>query len=215
MHFYASIHYLLDIKRRNTGGTVEVDPVQSLLADEGATSCFHSLLFIILFFLIFKRSRSHSKERSRKHRSRSRDRRRSRSRERRRYRSRSRDRYRRSRSRDRRDRRGSRRSPPNRDRRSPSPFKQGFGNKDRFSPPQQQQMFGAGPVKRNRSPDPEPPSEDKDRRTVMCMQLAAKVGRDELIDFFKSAGKVSTATCSLVFHFNQYIVFLRLRKLML
>ena len=45
-------------------------------------------------------------------------------------------------------------------------------------------------MRRQRSPDPEPPTEDKDRRTVMCMQLAARVGRDELIEFFKSAGKV-------------------------
>lgn len=81
------------------------------------------------------------------------------------------------------------RSPPPHNKRSPSPFRQGSS---RFSP--SQQMFGGGggggPVKRGRSPDPEPPSEDRDRRTVMCMQLAAKVGRDELIEFFKSAGKV-------------------------
>lgn len=41
-----------------------------------------------------------------------------------------------------------------------------------------------------RSPDPEPPSEEKDARTVMCMQLAAYVGPKELEDFFQKVGQV-------------------------
>lgn len=41
-----------------------------------------------------------------------------------------------------------------------------------------------------RSPDPEPPSEEKDRRTVMCMQLAAFVGPKELEEFFQKVGQV-------------------------
>ena len=32
----------------------------------------------------------------------------------------------------------------------------------------------------------------------MCMQLAARVGRDELIEFFKGAGKVSSSSCSYI-----------------
>lgn len=41
-----------------------------------------------------------------------------------------------------------------------------------------------------RSPDPEPPSEERDRRTVMCMQLAAYVGPKELEEFFQKVGQV-------------------------
>ena len=41
-----------------------------------------------------------------------------------------------------------------------------------------------------RSPDPEPPSEERDRRTVMCMQLSKFVGPKELEDFFQQVGQV-------------------------
>jgi len=40
------------------------------------------------------------------------------------------------------------------------------------------------------SPEPEPPSEDRDRRTVMCMQLSARVGPKELEEFFQKVGQV-------------------------
>ena len=40
------------------------------------------------------------------------------------------------------------------------------------------------------SPDPEPPNEDRDRRTVMCMQLSARVGPKELEEFFQQVGQV-------------------------
>ena len=40
------------------------------------------------------------------------------------------------------------------------------------------------------SPEPELPSEDRDRRTVMCMQLAAKVGPKHLEEFFQKVGQV-------------------------
>ena len=43
---------------------------------------------------------------------------------------------------------------------------------------------------RQRDPDPEPPSEDRDRRTVMCMQLSAKVGPKEMEEFFQKVGQV-------------------------
>ena len=43
---------------------------------------------------------------------------------------------------------------------------------------------------RPRSPDPQPPSEDRDKRTVMCMQLAARVGPKELEEFFQKVGQV-------------------------
>jgi len=35
----------------------------------------------------------------------------------------------------------------------------------------------------------EEPSEERDKRTVMCMQLAARVGKRELEEFFESTGK--------------------------
>ncbi|XP_065915314.1 RNA-binding protein 39-like isoform X2 [Dysidea avara] len=39
------------------------------------------------------------------------------------------------------------------------------------------------------SPEMEEPSEERDKRTVMCMQLAARVGKRELEEFFASTGK--------------------------
>ena len=41
-----------------------------------------------------------------------------------------------------------------------------------------------------RSPDVEPPSEERDKRTVMCMQLSAHVGPSELEEFFQKVGQV-------------------------
>ena len=50
--------------------------------------------------------------------------------------------------------------------------------------------FVAGRRVGGRSPDPEPPSEERDARTVMCMQLAALVGPKELEEFFQKVGQV-------------------------
>ncbi len=41
-----------------------------------------------------------------------------------------------------------------------------------------------------RDNEPEIPTEDRDRRTVMCMQLAAKVGPRHLEEFFQKVGQV-------------------------
>ena len=41
-----------------------------------------------------------------------------------------------------------------------------------------------------RSPEPDMPSEDRDRRTVMVMQLAAKVNPQVLEEFFQKVGQV-------------------------
>ncbi|XP_072100093.1 RNA-binding protein 39a isoform X3 [Mobula birostris] len=119
------------------------------------------------------RSRSHSRERKR---SRSRERRRSKDRERRRSRSRerksskSRD-HRRSRSKDRRRvERGRYRSPFRRRSRSRSPHK-----KDK------------SPV---REPIDNISPEERDARTVFCMQLAARIRPRDLEEFFSSVGKV-------------------------
>ena len=45
------------------------------------------------------------------------------------------------------------------------------------------------------SPEQEEPSEERDKRTVMCMQLAAKVGKHELEEFFTSMGKKVCYSC--------------------
>ncbi|XP_030639408.1 RNA-binding protein 39b isoform X3 [Chanos chanos] len=121
-----------------------------------------------------KRSRSRSRSRSlERRRSRSRDRKKSRdrrkSRSRERKRSRSRDR-RRSHSRERAGRYRGRRSPFGRRSRSRSPFR-----KDK-SPVRQ-------PID-NISP------EERDARTVFCMQLAARIRPRDLEDFFSAVGKV-------------------------
>uniref|UniRef100_H9ZAQ1 Putative RNA-binding protein 23 isoform 1 n=1 Tax=Macaca mulatta TaxID=9544 RepID=H9ZAQ1_MACMU len=130
-----------------------------------------------------KRSRSHSKSRDRK-RSRSRDRdryrrrnSRSRSRDRqRRHRSRSWDRRHSSelRSRDRRQDRVSYRSPP-----LAAGYRYGHSKSPHF---------------REKSPVREPVDnlspEERDARTVFCMQLAARIRPRDLEDFFSAVGKV-------------------------
>ncbi|XP_036388666.1 RNA-binding protein 39-like isoform X4 [Megalops cyprinoides] len=123
-----------------------------------------------------KRSRSRSRSASRdKRRSRSRDRkksrdqRRSRSREKKRSRSKERRRSR-SRSRERSGRYRARRSPFRRRSRSRSPFK-----KDK------------SPV---REPIDNLTPEERDARTVFCMQLAARIRPRDLEEFFSAVGKV-------------------------
>lgn len=101
-----------------------------------------------------------------------------------RSRSRSRDRRRRSRSysreRYRSPGRGGYKSHRNREqRRSPSP--------DQGSP---QRPITLGPPAKRPSPNAEPPSVERDRRTVMCMQLSAKVSPHDLEEFFQKVGQV-------------------------
>ncbi|XP_030873121.1 probable RNA-binding protein 23 isoform X2 [Leptonychotes weddellii] len=131
-----------------------------------------------------KRSRSHSKSRDRKRsRSRERDRHRRRS-----SRSRSRDRQRRHRSRSR-DRRHSSET-RSRDRR----------REDRVryrSPPLatgRRYAHSKSPHFREKSPVREPidnlSPEERDARTVFCMQLAARIRPRDLEDFFSAVGKV-------------------------
>ncbi|XP_053909102.1 probable RNA-binding protein 23 isoform X3 [Cuculus canorus] len=120
-----------------------------------------------------KRSRSRSRSREHRHsRSRDRDRdrrRRSRSRERRsRHRSRSRERRRSSRSR-------------SRERRRDDRSRRRFGH-------------SKSPLYREKSPAREPlgslSPEERDARTVFCMQLAARIRPRDLEDFFSAVGKV-------------------------
>uniref|UniRef100_F7BCQ3 RNA binding motif protein 23 n=1 Tax=Equus caballus TaxID=9796 RepID=F7BCQ3_HORSE len=131
-----------------------------------------------------KRSRSHSKSRDRK-RSRSRDRDRHR---RRSSRSRSRDRQRRHRSRSW-DRRHSSES-RSRDRRREDRVRY------RSPPPVTGRRYGQSksPHFREKSPVREPVDnlspEERDARTVFCMQLAARIRPRDLEDFFSAVGKV-------------------------
>ncbi|XP_067130938.1 RNA-binding protein 39 isoform X3 [Centruroides vittatus] len=150
-----------------------------------------------------RRSRSRGRtnrsrrSRSRGRRSRSRGRRSSRSRERRRHsrsHSRTRDRRRsRSRSRDRRhasrERRRSRSRSPRRDYRrrhsiSKSPVRRRSPSK---SPLSSMPSIDSGPLSRMSA---ELNSEDKDQRTVFCMQLSQRVRTRDLEEFFSSVGKV-------------------------
>merc|ERR1719350_1476596 len=130
-----------------------------------------------------RRSRRRSGSRERRRRSRSRDRRRSRSRDDRRSRRRSGSRDRRDRSRDRRveARLG---SPTRRDREkgrgTVSPAR-GMGN-----------VSSEFHIRNVRSASPEQPltPEERDGRTIFCMQLSQRVRARDVEDFFSSVGKV-------------------------
>lgn len=151
---------------------------------------------IVLYFLSFRELREDDPKRDRDRR-----RRRSKSRDRR-DRSRSKDRKRRSRSRDKergeRDGKRSRSKDKNRRRRSRSrdraeKRKSRSRSKDRRrsrTPPR----LRLGPRRRSsRSPqkDDAPLSpEERDARTVFCMQLSQRVRARDLEDFFSSVGKV-------------------------
>ncbi|XP_052459806.1 RNA-binding protein 39-like isoform X3 [Carassius gibelio] len=122
------------------------------------------------------RSRSGGRKKSReRRRSRSRERKRSRSRERKKSRSRSKDRGGHHRG---------RKSPFRRRSRSRSPFKK---NKSPFKK-------NKSPFKKNKSPVRQPidnlSPEERDARTVFCMQLAARIRPRDLEDFFSAVGKV-------------------------
>ncbi|XP_036415107.1 RNA-binding protein 39a isoform X3 [Colossoma macropomum] len=133
------------------------------------------------------RSRSRSRERKRsKSRSRSRERKRSKSRERKRTRSRDRSRERkRSRSRDkRRSRSKERRRSRSRSRERGGRFRVSFRKRSR----------SRSPFRRDKSPIRQPidnlTPEERDARTVFCMQLAARIRPRDLEEFFSAVGKV-------------------------
>ncbi|XP_072918252.1 RNA-binding protein 39a isoform X3 [Hemitrygon akajei] len=149
------------------------------------------------------RSRSHSRERKR---SRSRERRRSKDRERRRSRSRerksskSRD-HRRSRSKDRRRvERGRYRSPFWEKRLISGPkFSSGSSSRGKIGMQpgikiSRRRSRSRSPHKKDKSPVREPidniSPEERDARTVFCMQLAARIRPRDLEEFFSSVGKV-------------------------
>ncbi|XP_072777461.1 probable RNA-binding protein 23 isoform X2 [Taeniopygia guttata] len=127
-----------------------------------------------------KEAKKESGSSSRKKRSRSREHRHSRSRDRerdRRRRSRSRDRRSRHRSRSRERRRSRSRERRSRDERA----RRRFGH-------------SKSPLYREKSPGREPlgslSPEERDARTVFCMQLAARIRPRDLEDFFSAVGKV-------------------------
>ncbi|XP_048878117.1 RNA-binding protein 39a [Brienomyrus brachyistius] len=128
------------------------------------------------------KSRDHKKSREQK-RSRSRERKRSRSRERRRSRSRSRERGGRYRARR-------------------SPFagpKFNGGSRGKIGPPpaiklSRRRSRSRSPFRKDKSPIREPidnlTPEERDARTVFCMQLAARIRPRDLEEFFSAVGKV-------------------------
>uniref|UniRef100_A0A4W4EYM8 RRM domain-containing protein n=1 Tax=Electrophorus electricus TaxID=8005 RepID=A0A4W4EYM8_ELEEL len=146
-----------------------------------------------------KKSRSRSRSRERK-RSKSRDRKRSKSRERSRERKRSRSRdKRRSRSRERK-RSGSRsKERAGRFRPSFSGPKFNGGSRGKTGPPpaiklSRRRSRSRSPFKRDKSPIRQPidnlTPEERDARTVFCMQLAARIRPRDLEEFFSAVGKV-------------------------
>ncbi|KAI1892440.1 hypothetical protein AGOR_G00133370 [Albula goreensis] len=140
------------------------------------------------------RSRSQSRDRRRsksRDRKKSRDRRRSKSRERKRSRSRDRRRSR-SRSRERSGRYRARRSPF-------SGPKFNGGSRGKIGPPlaikiSRRRSRSKSPFKKDKSPVREPidnlTPEERDARTVFCMQLAARIRPRDLEEFFSAVGKV-------------------------
>ncbi|XP_051887005.1 RNA-binding protein 39a isoform X3 [Pristis pectinata] len=149
------------------------------------------------------RSRSHSRERKR---SRSKERRRSKERERRRSRSRERKssksrEHRRSRSKDRRRvERGRYRSPFLEKRLISGPkFSSGSSSRGKIGMQpgikiSRRRSRSRSPHKKDKSPIREPidniSPEERDARTVFCMQLAARIRPRDLEEFFSSVGKV-------------------------
>ncbi|XP_036386479.1 RNA-binding protein 39a isoform X3 [Megalops cyprinoides] len=148
--------------------------------------------------------RSKKKKRS-KSRSRSRDKRRSRSRERKRSRDRKKSRSRerkRSRSRERRRSRSRSRERGGRYKARKSPFsgpKFNGGSRGKIGPPpaikqSRRRSRSRSPFKKDKSPVREPidnlTPEERDARTVFCMQLAARIRPRDLEEFFSAVGKV-------------------------
>ncbi|KAI0227777.1 RNA-binding protein 39 [Lamellibrachia satsuma] len=148
-----------------------------------------------------KHDRKHKRSRSRERkRSRSRDRKRSRSKSRDRKEGRSRDRKR-SKSRERK-RSHSREKIRSRDRkRSRSKDRKRSRSRDRIIAPrfpQRKEIHIRDPFRKRRSitkspprhPEPEMSPEERDARTIFCMQLSAKIRPRDLEEFFSSVGKV-------------------------
>ncbi|XP_072371364.1 RNA-binding protein 39a isoform X3 [Scyliorhinus torazame] len=149
------------------------------------------------------RSRSHSRERKRsrskeRRRSKERDRKRSRSRERKSSKSRE---HRRSRSKDRRRVERGRYRSPFLEKRLISGPKFGSGSSSRGKIGMQpgikisrRRSRSRSPHKKDKSPIREPidniSPEERDARTVFCMQLAARIRPRDLEEFFSSVGKV-------------------------
>ncbi|XP_069035414.1 RNA-binding protein 39a isoform X1 [Lepisosteus oculatus] len=151
-----------------------------------------------------ERSKKKKKSKS-KSRSRSRDRKRSKSRDRKkshdRKRSRSRDKKR-SRSRDRRRSRSRSKERSGRYRARRSPFsgpKFNGGSRGKIGPPpaiklSRKRSRSRSPFRKDKSPVREPidnlTPEERDARTVFCMQLAARIRPRDLEEFFSAVGKV-------------------------
>ncbi|KAL2091341.1 hypothetical protein ACEWY4_013604 [Coilia grayii] len=152
-----------------------------------------------------ERSKKKKKSRSRS-KSRDRERKKSRSRERERKRSHERDRERRrSKSRERRrskERRRSRSRSKERGGRYRAPFsgpKLNGGSRGKTGPPpgiklSRRRSKSKSPVRKDRSPVRQPidnlTPEERDARTVFCMQLAARIRPRDLEEFFSAVGKV-------------------------
>ncbi|KAK2175508.1 hypothetical protein NP493_727g01036 [Ridgeia piscesae] len=158
------------------------------------------------------KDREKSKHRhDRKHkRSRSRDRKRSRSRDRKRSQSKSRDRKdgrnrdrKRSKSRERkrsrsRDRKRSRSRDKKRSRSKDRKRSQSRDMIPKFHPGRPKEIHIKDPFRKRRSitkspprhPEPEMSPEERDARTIFCMQLSAKIRPRDLEEFFSSVGKV-------------------------
>uniref|UniRef100_A0A3B1KJG8 RNA binding motif protein 39a n=1 Tax=Astyanax mexicanus TaxID=7994 RepID=A0A3B1KJG8_ASTMX len=146
-----------------------------------------------------KKSRSRSRSRDRK-RSKSRERKKTRSRERSRERKRSRSREKkRSRSRDRRRSRSKSRERGGRFRPTFSGLKFNGGSRGKTGPPpavklSRRRSRSRSPFKREKSPIRQPidnlTPEERDARTVFCMQLAARIRPRDLEEFFSAVGKV-------------------------
>lgn len=138
---------------------------------------------MIHFLSISKHELTKSRN-ERSHRSRSRDR------GHRRHRSNSRERSHRSRSKDKkRSRRSRSRSSSKHHSRSSKHRSSRSRSRDRKRSPDR---YSSRDRRRRRSPSPpkELPLEERDQRTVFCMQLAARVRQNDIEEFFSNAGKV-------------------------
>ncbi|XP_076043494.1 RNA-binding protein 39-like protein Caper isoform X2 [Oratosquilla oratoria] len=134
-----------------------------------------------------RKKRSRSKSRDKKKRSRSRDRRRSRSKDRRR-RSRSRDRERRRTKSKSRERKRKTRSKSREKRRSKSRERRRSRSRERRRSRSRDRRRSRS---RSRTPKPELSVEERDARTVFCMQLSSRIRGRDLEDFFSVVGKVN------------------------
>ncbi|KAL3860328.1 hypothetical protein ACJMK2_010467 [Sinanodonta woodiana] len=141
-----------------------------------------------------KRRNKDHKERKRSH-SRSRDRKRSKSKEKRRNGSRERREKRRSHSKDKhrsisKDRPKSRSRSREKREKKKSPFVGRWGSHSKSPPHRFRRSFSISPIRTSREAAPELTPEERDARTVFCMQLSARIRPRDLEEFFSSVGKV-------------------------